>query len=185
MRDVVGGLVLLVLAVGYYLQSMRIPRSTLNDTVGAHGVPQVFAICLGALALALLIKARMGVVMRQPGGDRSAETSNAQGGDPGEVGRGDADALAEPVKEAVAPLSRSILRMLGMLGLGVAYVLLLPWLGYALTLFLLIGAVVLYQGGRAGPGLLVVMVGAAAFFWLIFVKFLGIPLPAGAWTKWL
>jgi hypothetical protein len=75
--------------------------------------------------------------------------------------------------------------MLGMLGIGVVYILLLPWLGYALTLFLLIGAVVLYQGGHAGRVLFLVMSGAAVFFWLIFVKALGIPLPAGAWTTWL
>lgn len=185
MRDVVGGLVLLVLAAGYYLQSMRIPRSTLADTVGAQGVPQAFAICLGALALILLIKAALALLSGAGDLEPSAELSNAQGGDPGEVGRGAADAVAEPAEESVAPLSRSILRMLGMLGLGVAYILLLPWLGYALTLFLLIGAVVLYQGGRVGPRLLIVMIGAAVFFWLIFVQVLGIPLPAGAWTNWL
>jgi len=164
MRDFIGGLVLLALAAGYYLQSLQIPRSTLNDSYGAHGVPQILAACLAPLGMLLAAKAL--VAMLRKGGVATATAAEAAAGD----GKGSAS------------LGRSVLRMLGMLGLGIAYILLLPWIGYPLAIGLMVGAVVLYQGGAARFGLLLTMIGASLGFWGVFVKLLGVPLPAGIWA---
>ena len=74
-------------------------------------------------------------------------------------------------------------RPVGMLLIGVAYLALVPWLGYTLSLAGLIFATIRYQRGegmwRAG----IVSTTGAVFFWLLFVRLLGIPQPAGLWPS--
>jgi len=158
-KDIVGGLVILAFSIAYYLQSMTIRRSTMADEVGAHGLPQVYAIMLGLLALALVLKG--GVAWwRAP--DRAARTDTER-----------------------ATLRRSFLRMLGMLGIGVAYLIVLPWFGYSLSIALLLAAVILYQGQPPTWRVLAVVAGGTATLWAIFVLLLGIRLPSGVWTTWI
>ena len=61
--------------------------------------------------------------------------------------------------------------------MGVAYWLLLPWLGYvaATSLFLLVGTLLL--GERVSLGSFAVSIGAAVALWVVFVFLLGVPLP--------
>ena len=68
----------------------------------------------------------------------------------------------------------------GLLGLLVAYVLLVPLLGFALTVGLFAAAVALYAGAPRRPAVLGFGAGLAALFWLGFVKLLGVAFPAGA-----
>ncbi len=72
------------------------------------------------------------------------------------------------------------LRSAGMLGLGVLYLVALPWLGYLPTIFLFIVAVALYAGTK--PGWRPVAVGAigAGALWFSFVKLFAIPMPTGS-----
>ena len=71
------------------------------------------------------------------------------------------------------------LRALGMLAIGVAYVVLAPWLGYLLAISGLILATTYYQGGTVGRQAALVAAGGGVFFWLLFVVLMGIPQPPG------
>lgn len=74
--------------------------------------------------------------------------------------------------------SRSF-RALGMLAIGVAYVVLAPWLGYLLAISALMLATTYYQGGTVGRHAALVALGGGVFFWLLFVVLMGIPQPPG------
>jgi putative tricarboxylic transport membrane protein len=77
------------------------------------------------------------------------------------------------------------LRAAVMLGIGVAYVILLPLIGYILSIALLIGATAWYQE-RARPRWVVptAIIGAGAL-WIVFVEVLQIAQPAGFWSSLL
>ena len=72
-------------------------------------------------------------------------------------------------------------RAAGMLGLGVLYVLLLPWLGYFGALCVLLIGVAVYSGARFWPLPIAVGLLGAAALWAIFVRLFGIAMPPGAW----
>jgi hypothetical protein len=71
----------------------------------------------------------------------------------------------------------SIPRALGLLAIGVGYILIGPIVGYPIAIGLLIGAVVLYEGGKPSLGLLGVAAGAGVGLWIIFVYVLGTEQP--------
>lgn len=71
------------------------------------------------------------------------------------------------------------LRSAGMLGLGVLYLVLVPWLGYLPTIFLFILAVAIYAGTRPGWQPLAVSAIGAGALWFTFVKLFSIPMPTG------
>ena len=70
-------------------------------------------------------------------------------------------------------------RALGLMIMLVAYVALLPLLGYPVAIGLLAAAVATYAGARRLPSVLAFGVGTAAVLWLSFVGALGIGMPAG------
>ena len=72
--------------------------------------------------------------------------------------------------------------MLGTLALGAAYGVLLPWLGYAVSIGVLLAATAAYQGAGLNRRVVLVAAGGAAFLWALFVWLLGIPQPAGVWS---
>jgi putative tricarboxylic transport membrane protein len=74
-------------------------------------------------------------------------------------------------------------RFAGMLLLGVLYVAIVPWLGYLPSIALLIAGTAWYQGGAINRRVLVVSASGALLLWLLFVAFLRIPQPPGAWTS--
>ena len=74
---------------------------------------------------------------------------------------------------------RDLSRIGGMVAIGAAYVVVVPWLGYLLSIAGLILATTYYQGGTVNRSLVVVALGGGIFFWLLFVVFMGIPQPAG------
>jgi hypothetical protein len=81
-------------------------------------------------------------------------------------------------------LSRQLLlRVAGLLGLGVAYLIAVPWAGYPLSIACLLIGTASYQGGRLDRRVVSVGVGGAALLWLIFVLVLGIQYPVGAWIE--
>jgi hypothetical protein len=67
--------------------------------------------------------------------------------------------------------------------IGVGYILAVPWLGYPISIALVILAATAAQGGRLGGRAAVVAVCGALFFWLLFVVLLGIPQPSGVWPS--
>jgi len=74
-------------------------------------------------------------------------------------------------------------KTLATLALGVAYGALLPWLGYAASIALLLAATAAYQGAGLNRRVLLVAAGGATFLWVLFVWLLGIPQPAGIWSS--
>lgn len=73
------------------------------------------------------------------------------------------------------------LRAAGMLGLGILYVIGLPWLGYLGTIFLFLLAVSLYSGARLGSAPPAISAIGAVVLWGVFVRLFGIAMPSGAW----
>jgi len=149
-RDGWSGLALLALAGAYYWATGSISNSTLEDEVGAVGLPHALALVLALLGLVLTVR---GVVAARA----------AAGGRDGDGEERDA----------------SLLRAFGFLAFGAAYVLLLPYLGYFVSVALLIGSVALYEGAPRRWTLPVAAIGGALLYWAVFVKLLGVNQPAG------
>jgi cell division protein FtsW (lipid II flippase) len=158
-RDLVAGSGLLVFSVVYYLAAAAIPASQLSDTVGPGGVPKSYGIALGILSILLIGQALLA--------RRRAVTTRA--------------------KIAADEESRQdryrALRALGMLAIGVAYLVLLPVIGYVISLALLIFAAAWYQEGARRRWLIPTAIVGAGMFWAIFVALLQIDQPAGFWPS--
>ncbi len=88
-------------------------------------------------------------------------------------------AVTPPVKLAIAP------RALGLVGLVLAYIVLLPVAGYPLTLAALVASVALLAGARPTLGLGATAAVAGIGFWLIFTDLFGIAMPAGLLAPWM
>lgn len=74
-------------------------------------------------------------------------------------------------------------RFTGMLLIGVLYVAIVPWLGYLPSIAALIAGTAWYQGGIITRRVILVSASGALLLWLLFVAFLRIPQPPGAWTS--
>jgi hypothetical protein len=156
-RDAVIGLFVLAVAGLYYLAAGTIRRSSLEDAVGAAGVPNVLAALLAGLAVLMILRSVLAPRL----------------------------ATAREARRGGEEAPRAHLRAFGMLGLGIAYLLVTPILGYAVSVALLIAAVAIYNYRKPTPGLALFAVGAAACFYVLFVWVLSIPLPPGIWPALL
>jgi putative tricarboxylic transport membrane protein len=150
-KDLLSGLVLLVIAGAYYWAAGLIADSTLSDEVGAAGLPRALTYALAGLAVLLIVRSL--AVARTAPAPRTDEEAQQDG---------------------------RASRALGLLLFGAAYVLLIPWLGYVVSVALLIAGIAVYEGARRNWVLPAVAVGGAALFWAIFVKLLGVNQPAGS-----
>lgn len=154
-KELASGLVLLALSAAYFWSAETIPNSMLDDAFGPRGLPVVLA---GLLAfLALILTARGLLSLRTPAADIAANDE-------------------EDDQRADAPMARAI----GFLVIGAAYILLLPWLGYPLSIAMLIAAIALYEGARPDWRLFAAAAFGGVLFWLLFNKLLGVAQPAGA-----
>jgi predicted membrane protein len=70
-----------------------------------------------------------------------------------------------------------------MLVLGVLYLVIVPVLGYTASIAVLLAAVALYNYRKPTLELALFAVLGSAAFYLLFVRILGIPLPAGIWPS--
>ncbi|EAR52687.1 hypothetical protein OG2516_00634 [Oceanicola granulosus HTCC2516] len=155
-KDIWIGLVMLIVAVGFWLEAGKIRVSPLDDPVGAAGLPKMLAYALGALAILLIARSLIGAALAvAPAPAVLDETP--------------------PVRERMKPHLRAI----GMLGIGVGYLLVVATLGYAISVMGLILLVSIYIGAPLGLRTVLVAVGGGIAFHLLFVEFLDIPLPAG------
>lgn len=155
-RDVWIGLVMLLVAVVYWVEADKIKISPLDGPIGASGLPKSLAYALGVLAIILIARSLIGTLM----------TPKA--------------AVSKPVEtSSMADVMRPHLRAIGMLGLGVGYLLLVSWLGYTITIAALLLAVSLYIGADLTLRTLLIASIGGVVYYLLFVQFLGIPLPAG------
>ncbi len=154
-RDTWIGVAMLLLAVVYWLEADKIRISPLDGPVGASGLPKALAYALGALALILIIRSVAGALASQK------------------------TAVAAKVEEQPPAAVRPHFRAVGLLAIGVGYLLLVSWLGYAVTIAALLLAVSLYIGAEFTLRTMLIAVGGGLVYYLLFVQFLGIPLPTG------
>ncbi len=151
-KDLLSGGVVLAVAGVYYLGARQILHSSLEDGVGADGLPLILTVLLASLGVMLILRT---LLFPSPSRARSAP---ADGG------------------EYQAPFPRA----LGFLAIAVGYALIAPIIGYLPAVALLIAAVAMYEGGmRPSWRLAIIAVGGAMAFWLLFVWLLGVRQPAG------
>jgi hypothetical protein len=155
-RDTWIGLVMLLVAAVYWFEADKIKISPLDGPVGASGLPKSLAYALGALALVLIARSLVGALMTP----KSAPEQPA---------------ASPPLADAIRPHLRAI----GMLAIGVGYLLLVSWLGYIITIAALLLAVSLYIGAAWTLRTVLIAAGGGILYYLLFVQFLGIPLPPG------
>jgi len=157
------GVVMVAIAGTYYLLGTNIPQSALDDAVGPRGLPRAYAIVLAALAILTIARALL---------SRARRT----------------DAPAAQQKPDTRARSW---RFIGLAMIGIAYLAVVPWLGYLVSIALLIAGTAWYQGGsltgapdkRRPSGILLVAASGAVVLWLLFVALLGIPQPSGVWSQ--
>lgn len=154
-REWIAGLLLTGLACGYYLMADALPRSFLSDEVGADGFPKLLAISLFVLSSVLVVQ---GALTRP-------------------------SVSAEETRERAAAEKHAALKAAGMLLLGIAYLLMVSWVGYPIAAALLIGMVLFFQ--REPPSLKLVLTACLGgiFFWVFFVFALNVPMPLGIWAQ--
>ncbi len=157
-RDLACGVLMLALAIAYYSVAAAIPESTLADAVGPQGLPIKYALALGILSILLIINTLLG----RGGGVR---------------------AVVGVAKNAGKSDLYAGLRAAGMLLMGVAYVVVLPWLGYVVSIALLILAIACYIEGRLSRWAIPIAACGGIAFWVIFVEILQIPQPTGLWPS--
>jgi hypothetical protein len=150
------GAATLGISVGYYAAASRIPDSQLADAIGPDGLPKIYAVLLAALSI-LLIARSLATVRRTP---HTTDTPKVR------------------LKPDTTNKAR---RPIAMLAIGAAYIVLVPWLGYLLTLAGLIFATTYCQGGADDRPLRVAFVAlcGAIFCWALFVLVMRIPQPPG------
>jgi putative tricarboxylic transport membrane protein len=159
-RELVLGSATLAIAAAYYVLAIRIPQSDIADVIGAQGLPKTYASLLAGLSIILIVRA---VVARRTAAVPDATPATPKPG-----------------------LQRGVAwRVFGMLMNGVFYILVVPWLGYILSIAALIAATVYYQGGELNRRAAAIAIGGAVFLWLLFVRLLHIAHPAGIWPSLL
>jgi hypothetical protein len=155
-RDLVFGSATLVLAAVYYALTITIPHSDLTDPIGPQGLPKTYAVVLAVLSIFLIARSITRPANLEPG------TSNP---------------------DSRIPTPGHMPRVIGMLLIGVAYILVLPWLGYLLSVAGLIAVTTYFQGGSINARSVLVAISGALCFWLLFIWLLRIQYPAGLWPS--
>ena len=155
-RDLLFGIATLIVAAVYYGLAVAIPQSDLADPVGPQGLPRVYALLLAALSLILIVRSLRRSAANPDSPNRESRIPNPGSGIP---------------------------RVIGMLLIGVAYIVVLPWLGYLVSVAALIIATTYFQGGSINARSILVAISGAAFLWLLFIWLLRIQYPAGLWPS--
>jgi putative tricarboxylic transport membrane protein len=161
-RDLLFGIATFVVAAVYYGLAVTIPQSDLADPVGPQGLPRVYALLLAMLSLILIGRS----LRSGKSATRKAERQNP-----------------EPSESRIPDPGFRLLRVIGMLLIGIVYIIVLPWLGYLVSVAALITATIYFQGGVINGRSILVAVSGAVCLWLLFIWLLGIQYPAGLWPS--
>lgn len=161
-RDLVFGSATLALAAIYYALTVTIPQSDLADPIGPQGLPKTYAAVLAVLAIILIARSMKRPAKLAPTNPEltNPEPANPRTNEPANLGR-----------------------VIGMLLIGVAYIVVLPWLGYLLSVAALIAATTYFQGGSINLRSILVAISGALCFWVLFIWLLRIQYPAGLWPS--
>jgi hypothetical protein len=71
----------------------------------------------------------------------------------------------------------------GILLIGIAYIVVLPYLGYVVSIAVLIAVTTYLQGGTLSGRTVLVALSGAVLFWTVFIWLLRIQYPAGLWPS--
>ncbi|MFM1816287.1 MAG: hypothetical protein RLZ98_2982 [Pseudomonadota bacterium] len=157
-KDIISGIAIGGVAIAYWLGADAIPKSVLAGQVGADGLPKLLAYVLGALALILTLK---GVFLAmRPAGGPSEEVGEVHGW-------------------------HAHKRAFGLLAMAIGYIVAVPYLGYLLSIGILMAGVALYNGAKPSLMLIGIAAAGAVIFYVLFVLVLNIPLPPGIWPSLL
>lgn len=162
-KDIAAGIVLVILAVAYWLGADSIPKSLLEGGVGAEALPKMLGILLLILSAVLVLQTIL--ARRQKAEAMAAEDDAAEDDEP---------AVSNYIKHT---------RALGLLLIGVGYIILVETVGYIIGIAYLLAAVTLFAGGASRRTVILFAVLGAVFFWVLFVEILGIHQPQGFWPK--
>lgn len=163
LKDIISGGVLLALSVGYYITATQFPTSALDTSVSASAFPELIGM-VGAFFSVLLIAQALWRASAQ----RVAAGSGTARQDEGTSALADWDMHR-------AALGLAVIVALFLFAFGS--------LGYPVALACLIFAVVTYQGIPVSWKSVAAAICGALLFWLFFVEFLGIHMPAGFWER--
>ncbi len=155
--NLITGILLLIFSVVFWFGADAIPKSRLSGSVGADGLPKMLSIALAVLSGALIVQTLLTMKVTVP---TTGTELNAR-----------------------AEQHTLYLRALGIIAIGAGYLMLVPYLGYILTIALLLLTVALYNGKRPSIGLFLFAALGSVFFYVLFVQVLAVPLPAGFWPR--
>jgi putative tricarboxylic transport membrane protein len=157
--DRVTGALGLLLASVYLVFTRGIEDSMLADAVGAAGVPTGVGVVLFLASLLLFIKSwKSSAIQAEAKLDKSEEV---------------VEGFEHPHRQAAI-----------LLAILIAYVAVLPLLGYVLAIGLLVGSVAWFGGARKLQTIGVCMLVAGPFLWFLFDWLLEIHMPVGLWAQW-
>jgi putative tricarboxylic transport membrane protein len=154
-RDMIGGLVAAIFATVYLHYATKIRVSSLSDSFGPQGMPLVYGWLMLGLGLVLIGQGVFAYLKSDAGTRQFVDM---------------ADWAGQGRKTAWAA---------GLMAFGVAYLGLVNTLGYLLAMAVLICGVALFLGARFSWRPVLIGVLGAVVLWLIFVKLLGVAMPAG------
>lgn len=166
-RDVWIGLLFIAITGFYWRSASAIPISPLDGVVNAAAMPKLFATAMFVFCGILILRA-LAVEWLYVRAARAAAGKSV---------------AARPEAGEKDGTLRDHLRAAGMVGIGVGYLLILPFLGYVISMILLVTVVSVFIGARAGVHTFGVAVAVAVVFYILFVQVLAIPLPAGFWPS--
>lgn len=155
----------LVFSLAYIAKANSIEDSLLADAVGASGVPVGIGSLMAAASAVLLVKALMPVASKQ--------VADAAG-----RGDGTTHVAQTPEKASLRPH----LLAAGLVAILVAYMLVLPLLGYVVSIGLMAAAVAWFAGGREAKTLLGFALLTGPLLWFLFDFALKVRMPAGMWS---
>lgn len=154
----VTGVIGLAGSLAYIVAARRIEDSLLADAVGASGVPVGVGGLMALASVALLVK---GLVLSPK--------------------KGGADAAPSPSPSAAWMRPHGLAA--GLLAILAVYLLILPMLGYIVSVGLLAAAVAWFSGGRDRKALLGFVLLTGPLLWFLFDFALRVRMPAGFWPQ--
>jgi hypothetical protein len=160
--SIITGAIGVAASLAYISAARSIEDSLLADAVGASGVPVAVGILMASASFVLLIKGLLLATKERGAGGRSPQAPE--------------DAHASP-----ASPWRPHMLATGLIVILAVYLVVLPWLGYIVSVGLLAVAVAWFSGGREVKSLLGFAVLTGPSLWFFFDFALKIRMPAGFW----
>ena len=159
-KDLIGAGIALALAVAYWIGATHIHKSSLiGKGVGADALPRGLAIALAVLAVILIAQN----LLQRVKGPLSE------------------DAPATP--EKLAEAKHKHLRAAGMFLIGLAFLLVVGYVGYIPAMFTMICVTAVYNGRPMSWRIAAIAAVLTAIFYIMFDLILHIPMPDGIWPE--